>query len=46
MNAEEERMLMGEPQEGGGGTLTSLGVWLSAILWPSNRNLSVLAATP
>lgn len=26
--------------------LTSLGVWLSAILCPSNRNLSVLAATP
>lgn len=25
---------------------TSFGVWLSAILCPSNRNLSVLAATP
>lgn len=25
---------------------TSFGVWLSAILCPSNRNLSVLAGTP
>lgn len=26
--------------------VTSLGVWLSAILWPSNRNRNVLAGTP
>lgn len=26
--------------------LTSLGVWLSVILWPSKRNLSEFIGTP
>lgn len=33
-------------REAKGNKFTSFGVWLSAILCPSNRNLSVLAGTP